>query len=40
VSDDIEARRAVLRARFPVWEPVTLGGFLARSAENTATGRS
>jgi fatty-acyl-CoA synthase len=33
VSDDIEARRAALRARFPVWEPVTLSGFLARSAE-------
>jgi fatty-acyl-CoA synthase len=32
VSDDIEARRAALRARFPVWEPVTLSGFLARSA--------
>ena len=32
VSDDIEARRAALRARFPVWEPVTLSGFLTRSA--------
>ena len=32
MSDDIEARRAALRARFPVWEPVTLSGFLARSA--------
>lgn len=29
----IEARREALRARFPVWEPVTLSGFLARSAE-------
>jgi fatty-acyl-CoA synthase len=33
VNDDIEARRAALRARFPVWEPVTLSGFLTRSAE-------
>jgi fatty-acyl-CoA synthase len=32
VGDDIEARRAALRARFPVWEPVTQSGFLARSA--------
>ena len=32
MSDDIEARRAALRARFPVWEPVTLSGFLTRSA--------
>ena len=34
MNDDIEARRAALRARFPVWEPVTLSGFLARSAES------
>jgi fatty-acyl-CoA synthase len=33
VNDDIEARRAALRARYPVWEPVTLSGFLTRSAE-------
>jgi enoyl-CoA hydratase/carnithine racemase len=34
VSDysDIEARRAVLRARFPVWAPVTLSEFLHRAA--------
>jgi fatty-acyl-CoA synthase len=32
VSNDIEARRAALRARFAVWEPVTLSEFLARSA--------
>ena len=32
MSNDIEARRAALRARFAVWEPVTLSGFLARSA--------
>ena len=32
MSDDIEARRAALRARFAVWEPLTLSGFLARSA--------
>ncbi|MGD0065232.1 MAG: AMP-binding protein [Streptosporangiaceae bacterium] len=29
---DIEARRAALRARFPVWAPVTLSEFLHRSA--------
>jgi fatty-acyl-CoA synthase len=34
VSDDIEARRAALDARFPVWEPVTLSGFLTRSAQS------
>jgi fatty-acyl-CoA synthase len=33
VNDHIEARRAALRAGFPVWEPVTLSGFLTRSAE-------
>ena len=33
MNDDIEARRAALRARYPVWEPVTLSGFLTRSAE-------
>jgi fatty-acyl-CoA synthase len=33
VNDDIDARRAALLTRFPVWEPVTLGRFLARSAE-------
>jgi hypothetical protein len=33
VNGDIEARRAALRARFPVWEPVTLSGFLARSSD-------
>ena len=32
-AEDTEARREALRARFPVWEPVTLSGFLARSAE-------
>jgi fatty-acyl-CoA synthase len=34
VSDDIQARRAALDARFPVWEPVTLSGFLTRSAQS------
>ena len=34
MSDDIEARRAALDARFPVWEPVTLSGFLTRSAQS------
>jgi fatty-acyl-CoA synthase len=34
VNDDIEARRAALRARFGVWEPVTLSGFLTRSVQN------
>jgi fatty-acyl-CoA synthase len=34
VNDDIEARRAALRARYPAWEPVTLGGFLTRSAQS------
>ncbi len=33
MNGDIEARREALRARFPRWEPVTLSGFLARSAE-------
>jgi fatty-acyl-CoA synthase len=33
VSENIKARREALRARFPVWEPVTLSGFLTRSAE-------
>ena len=33
MSENIEARREALRARFPVWEPVTLSGFLTRSAE-------
>jgi len=32
VNNDIRARREALRARFAVWEPVTLSGFLARSA--------
>jgi len=32
VSDDIDARRAALRARFPVWAPATLSEFLHRSA--------
>ena len=32
MSDEIEARRAALRARFPVWEPATLSEFLARAA--------
>jgi fatty-acyl-CoA synthase len=33
VSENIKARREALRARFPVWEPVNLSGFLTRSAE-------
>jgi fatty-acyl-CoA synthase len=33
VNDTIDARRAALRARYPEWEPVTLSGFLDRSAE-------
>jgi fatty-acyl-CoA synthase len=32
VNDNIEARRAALRVRFPVWAPVTLSEFLRRSA--------
>jgi fatty-acyl-CoA synthase len=32
VNDDIDARRVALLTRFPVWEPVTLSRFLARSA--------
>ena len=32
MSDDIRARRAALRARFPVWTPATLSDFLSRSA--------
>jgi fatty-acyl-CoA synthase len=32
VNDDIDARRAALLARYPGWEPLTLGRFLARSA--------
>ena len=32
MSEDIRARRAALRSRFPVWEPVTLSRFLGRSA--------
>jgi fatty-acyl-CoA synthase len=31
-ASDIEARRAALRARFSVWRPATLSGFLASSA--------
>ena len=31
-AGDIAARRATLRARFPVWEPVTLSDFLRRAA--------
>lgn len=32
MSDDIDARRAALRARFPVWTPATLSDFLSRAA--------
>jgi len=32
VSEEIDARRAALRARFPVWTPATLSDFLSRSA--------
>jgi len=32
MSDDIDARRAALQARYPVWEPVTLSEFLRRAA--------
>jgi fatty-acyl-CoA synthase len=32
VSTDIDARRAALQARFPVWQPATLSEFLRRSA--------
>ena len=31
-AGDIEGRRAALRARFPVWQPATLGDFLASCA--------
>ena len=33
MNDTIGGRRAALRARYPDWEPVTLSGFLDRSAE-------
>jgi hypothetical protein len=33
VNDTIDARRAAPRACYPEWEPVTLSGFLDRSAE-------
>lgn len=32
MSDDIDARRRALAARYPVWVPVTLDGLLRRSA--------
>jgi len=32
LSEDIDARREALRARFPVWTPATLSDFLSRSA--------
>jgi fatty-acyl-CoA synthase len=32
VNETIEARRAALRARFPVWNPVTLSEFLRQCA--------
>ena len=32
MTDDLDARRAALRARFPAWAPVTLSEFLHRSA--------
>jgi fatty-acyl-CoA synthase len=32
MSDQIQARRAALRTRFPVWRPATLSEFLRRSA--------